>query len=118
MLGVVRVIVCAGFILLVAGCGEDTRYSGNTQYLGGGVYGGGPAGQPRDTVSYWDGDSVGGSPSVRLAWENSAPIFIRAACSSVFRNYPPDARDSIHLLAILRLFKKTKITPPACSEIM
>ena len=40
MLGVVRVIVCVGLVLFIVGCGEDTRYSGNTQYLGGGVYGG------------------------------------------------------------------------------
>src|SRR5205085_7435185 len=57
MLGVVRVIVCVGLVLFIVGCGEDTRYSGNTQYLGGGVYGGAAAGPPRDTVSYWDGDS-------------------------------------------------------------
>ena len=39
MLGVLRVIVSVGLVWLVAGCGEDPRYSAKTQYLGG-VYGG------------------------------------------------------------------------------
>ncbi len=77
MLGVLRVIVCVGLVLLVAGCGEDTRYSGNTQYLGGGVYGGAPAGPPRDTVSYWDGDSVGGSPSVKISLGEQRAYFYK-----------------------------------------
>src|SRR5437588_10886936 len=66
LLGVLRVIVSVGLVLLVAGCGEDPRYSARTQYLGG-AYGGAEAGPPRDTVSYWDGDSSGGSPSVKIS---------------------------------------------------
>src|SRR2546425_6655878 len=66
LLGVLRVVVSICLVLLVTGCGEDPRYSARTQYLGG-VYGGGPAGPPRDTVSYWDGDRVGGSPSVKIS---------------------------------------------------
>src|SRR5436305_4696338 len=76
--GVVRGIVCVGLVLLIAGCGEDTRYSGNTQYLGGGVYGGAAAGPPRDTVSYWDGDSVKGSPSVKISLGEQRAYFYKA----------------------------------------
>jgi lipoprotein-anchoring transpeptidase ErfK/SrfK len=76
-LGVLRVIVCVGLVLLLVGCGEDTRYSGNTQYLGGGVYGGAPAGPPRDTVSYWDGDSVSGSPSVKISLGEQRAYFYK-----------------------------------------
>jgi lipoprotein-anchoring transpeptidase ErfK/SrfK len=78
MLGVLRVIVCVGLVSLIAGCGEDTRYSGNTQYLGGGVYGGAPAGPPRDTVSYWDGDSVNGSPSVKISLGEQRAYFYKS----------------------------------------
>jgi lipoprotein-anchoring transpeptidase ErfK/SrfK len=78
MLGVLRVIVCVGLVSLIAGCGEDTRYSGNTQYLGGGVYGGAPAGPPRDTVSYWDGDSVNGNPSVKISLGEQRAYFYKA----------------------------------------
>jgi lipoprotein-anchoring transpeptidase ErfK/SrfK len=78
MLGVLRVIVCVGLVSLIAGCGEDTRYSGNTQYLGGGVYGGAPAGPPRDTVSYWDGDSVNGNPSVKISLGEQRAYFYKS----------------------------------------
>jgi len=44
---------------------EDPRFSAQTQYLGG-VYGTAPtSGAPHDTVSYWDGDNIGGNPSVK-----------------------------------------------------
>src|SRR2546427_6647510 len=74
--GLLRVVVCVGLVLLVAGCGEDPRYSARTQYLGGG-YGGAPAGAPRDTVSYWDGDGVGGSPSVKISLGEQRAYFYK-----------------------------------------
>src|SRR6476620_12603780 len=77
LLGVLRVIVSIGLVLIVAGCAEDARFSGNTQYLGGG-YGGAPAGPPRDTVSYWDGDSVGGSPSVKISLGEQRAYFYKS----------------------------------------
>ena len=55
-----------GLLFLVTGCGEDPRFSARTQYLGG-VYGNAEGGPPRDTVSYWDGDNAGGSPSVKIS---------------------------------------------------
>jgi hypothetical protein len=53
LFGSLRIIVSVSLIWLVAGCGGDARYAGNTQYLGG-VYGEAPPGGPRDTVSYLD----------------------------------------------------------------
>jgi len=64
-----------GLVLLVAGCAED-RYSANTPYLGG-VYGGEQAGPPHDTVSYWDGDSVNGSPSVKISLGEQRAYFYK-----------------------------------------
>src|SRR6266536_6442771 len=64
--GILNAACCVGLVLLVTGCGEDPRYSARTQYLGG-TYGGAEGGPPRDTVSYWDGDSSNGSPSVKIS---------------------------------------------------
>src|SRR5437016_13005120 len=63
-------------LLLVTGCGEDPRFSANTQYLGG-TYGGAQAGAPRDTVSYWDGDSSDGSPSVKISLGEQRAYFYK-----------------------------------------
>ncbi len=73
---ILQAIPCVGLVLLVTGCGEDPRYSARTQYLGG-VYGEGPAGAPRDTVSYWDGDSVNGSPSVKISLGEQRAYFYK-----------------------------------------
>ena len=71
-------VLSIGLVLLVTGCGEDPRFSERTQYLGGGTYGGAQAGPPRDTVSYWDGDSVGGSPSVKISLGEQRAYFYKA----------------------------------------
>lgn len=68
-------VLSLGLVLLVTGCAED-RYSANTPYLGG-VYGGEQTGPPRDTVSYWDGDSVSGSPSVKLSLGEQRAYFYK-----------------------------------------
>jgi hypothetical protein len=73
---ILQAVVSAGLILLVTGCGEDPRYSARTQYLGG-VYGGAEGGPPRDTVSYWDGDSVSGSPSVKISLGEQRAYFYK-----------------------------------------
>jgi len=73
-------VLSTGLILLVAGCGEDPRYSGNTQYVGGGVYGGeqaGGGGPPRDTVSYWDGDHTSGPPSIKISLGEQRAYFYK-----------------------------------------
>jgi hypothetical protein len=67
---------CVGLILLVTGCAEDARFSARTQYLGGG-YGETPAGPPSDTVSYWDGDNVSGSPSVKISLGEQRAYFYK-----------------------------------------
>jgi lipoprotein-anchoring transpeptidase ErfK/SrfK len=77
LLGVLRIIVCVGLVWLIAGCGEDPRYSARTQYLGG-VYGEGPPGAPHDTVSYWDGDNASGSPSVKISLGEQRAYFYKS----------------------------------------
>ena len=77
LLGFSRIMVSVGLILLVTGCGEDPRFSASTQYLGG-TYGGASAGAPRDTVSYWDGDSAGGSPSVKISLGEQRAYFYKS----------------------------------------
>ena len=69
-------VLSVGLVLLVTGCGEDPRFSGNTQYLGG-TYGGVPATGPRDTVSYWDGDQASGSPSIKISLGEQRAYFYK-----------------------------------------
>jgi hypothetical protein len=71
-------ILSIGLVLLVTGCGEDPRFSGNTQYLGG-VYGGEQGGgPPRDTVSYWDGDHASGNPSIKISLGEQRAYFYKS----------------------------------------
>jgi hypothetical protein len=74
---ILQAVVSVGLVLLVTGCGEDPRYSARTQYLGG-AYGGAPAGPLRDSVSYWDGDSVNGSPSVKISLGEQRAYFYKS----------------------------------------
>ncbi len=63
--------------LFFTGCGEDVRYSGQTQYLGG-VYGNQPTSNaPTDSVSYWDGDHIGGKPSVKISLREQRAYFYK-----------------------------------------
>jgi len=77
LFGFLRVIAAVGLVWLVVGCGGDPRYAAGTPYLGG-VYGGEQAGPPRDTVSYWDGDNVNGSPSVKISLGEQRAYFYKA----------------------------------------
>jgi len=62
---------------LFTGCGEDVRYSGQTQYLGG-VYGNQPtSGAPVDNVSYWDGEHIGGKPSIKISLKEQRAYFYK-----------------------------------------
>ena len=64
--------------LIATSCEEDVRYSGQTQYLGG-VHGNAPtAGAPTDTVSYWDGDHIGGKPSVKINLKEQRAYFYKS----------------------------------------
>src|ERR1700730_18933716 len=67
----------AALSIFSTGCEEDVRYSGQTQYLVG-VYGNAPtAGAPQDTVSYWDGDNIGGKPSVKISLTEQRAFFYK-----------------------------------------
>src|SRR6059058_4816328 len=63
--------------LIVTSCEEDVRYSGQTRYLGG-VYGNAPTtGAPTDNVSYWDGEHIGGKPSVKISLKEQRAYFYK-----------------------------------------
>ena len=63
--------------LFVASCDEDPRFNTQTQYLGG-DYGNTPTvGAPQDTISYWDGDNIGGKPSVRISLSEQRAYFYK-----------------------------------------
>jgi lipoprotein-anchoring transpeptidase ErfK/SrfK len=58
-------------------CEDDPRFSAQTQYLGG-VYGNAPTvGAPQDTISYWDGDNLGGKPSVKISLSEQRAYFYK-----------------------------------------
>ena len=64
--------------LFILGCEEDVRYSGATQYLGG-IYGNAPtSGAPQDSVSYWDGDGIGGKASVKISLAEQRAYFYKS----------------------------------------
>ena len=63
--------------LIFTGCQEDIRYSGQGQYLGG-VYGNQPTSNaPTDNVSYWDGEHIGGKPSVKISLKEQRAYFYK-----------------------------------------
>src|SRR2546430_15485335 len=62
---------------LITACEEDVRFSAQTQYLGG-IYGNAPTvGAPQDTVSYWDGDNLGGKPSIKISLSEQRAYFYK-----------------------------------------
>lgn len=71
-------LIFGGALLLLSGCEEDVRFSGQAQYLGG-IYGTAPTvGAPQDTVSYWDGDGVPGKPSVKISLGEQRAYFYKS----------------------------------------
>ena len=68
----------AAVTFFVAGCEtDDPRFSQQTQYLGG-THGSAPAnGAPQDNISYWDGDGVGGKPSVKITLREQRAYFYK-----------------------------------------
>ena len=65
-------------VLLFGSCEEDPRFSSQTQYLGG-IYGDQPTvGAPQDTVSYWDGDNLGGKPSIKISLAEQRAYFYKS----------------------------------------
>jgi len=72
------ILFLAALALSITSCEEDIRFSGQTQYLGG-IYGNAPTvGAPQDTVSYWDGDNIGGKPSVKISLGQQRAYFYRS----------------------------------------
>lgn len=73
----VRIVLALGLAALISSCEEDARFSTQTQYLGG-IYGNQPtAGAPVDTVSYWDGDGIGGKPTIKISLTEQRAYFYR-----------------------------------------
>ncbi len=62
--------------LLMTGCAEDPRFSTDTQYLGG-DYSAATARPPFDNVSYWDGDGIGGKPSIKISLREQRAYFYK-----------------------------------------
>lgn len=60
--------------LFLAACEETAP---PVQYLGG-PSGAAPTGPPQDTVSYWDGDGIGGKPSVKISLGEQRAYFYRS----------------------------------------
>jgi len=75
--GSLQALLYIAFLLFAAGCGEDPRFSAKTQYLGG-AYGNAPAGPAHDTVSYWDGDSTNGKPSITISLREQRAYFYKS----------------------------------------
>ena len=76
--GSITGLIASISIVLLAGCGQDPRFSTETQYLGG-VYGPGPvsAGAPQDNVSYWDGDEMEGKATVKISLGEQRAYFYK-----------------------------------------
>ena len=70
-------IAFAVVFTFLTGCEETTP--NQTQYLGG-IYGPGPvsSGAPQDTVSYWDGDHIGGKPSIKIHLSEQRAYFYKS----------------------------------------
>jgi lipoprotein-anchoring transpeptidase ErfK/SrfK len=64
----------AAVALFVGACEETAP---QVQYLGG-TYGAAPTGPPQDTVSYWDGDHIGGKPSVKISLGEQRAYFYKS----------------------------------------
>lgn len=60
---------------LTVGCGTDPRYNRETQYLGARTTT--PRAASFDTVSYWDGDGMPGSPSIRISLGEQRAYFFK-----------------------------------------
>ena len=73
-------LFCGSALVFLAGCeSDDPRFAGDTQYLGG-IYGNEAVSSsaPQDTVSYWDGDSIQGKPSVKISLGEQRAYFYKS----------------------------------------
>jgi hypothetical protein len=60
-------IILSGVFFLCAGCATDPRLNEKVAYLGGAHGAADPRRANFDNVSYWDGEGVSGSPSLRIS---------------------------------------------------
>ncbi len=65
--------------LLAVGCGHDVRTSTDTAYLGGYKRQEHPQRANFDNVSYWDGDSASGPPSIRIELDEQRAYFYKGS---------------------------------------
>jgi hypothetical protein len=72
-----KILFCSATLFALGACDEDPSMGG-TQYLGG-VYGPGAVASsaPQDTISYWDGDGVEGSPSIKIRISEQKAYFYK-----------------------------------------
>ena len=71
-----QTLLSAAAVFALAAC--DDEAGSQTQYLGG-VYGPGAVSSsaPQDSVSYWDGDGVSGSPSIKIRLSEQKAYFYK-----------------------------------------
>jgi len=71
-----QALLCSATVLALAACDDEANMQ--TQYLGG-VYGAGAVSSsaPQDSVSYWDGDGVSGSPSIKIRLSEQKAYFYK-----------------------------------------
>ena len=65
--------IVAAVALFLSACEETAP---QVPYLG--TYGAAPAGPPQDTISYWDGDHIGGKPSVKISLGEQRAYFYKS----------------------------------------
>jgi lipoprotein-anchoring transpeptidase ErfK/SrfK len=72
-------VFATSIALVLVGCDGDDPATARSQYLGG-VYGNQPVSNsaPRDSVSYWDGDSVSGKPSIKISLGEQKAYFYKS----------------------------------------
>jgi lipoprotein-anchoring transpeptidase ErfK/SrfK len=72
-------VLTASTALLLAACDGDDPALAQSQYMGG-VYGNTPVSSsaPRDSISYWDGDNVSGSPSIKIKLGEQRAYFYKS----------------------------------------
>ena len=75
---IVCLLLALSGLLLTQGCrSNDPRYSDRTAYMGG-FHRAGEQGRANfDNVSYWDGDGVSGSPSVKISLSEQKAYFYK-----------------------------------------
>jgi len=71
--------LAGGLALVLSGCETNDQATAQSQYLGG-VYGNSPVSSsaPRDSVSYWDGDSISGKPSIKIKLGEQKAYFYKS----------------------------------------